>query len=202
MSFSDYTIDEFIEELASKSSTPGGGSVAGLCGALSASLSSMVIKLTKEAELDEYLADLEELQMEALELIDEDSESFDQVMLAFKLPKETEEEKEERQIQIQKALKGASLVPLRTMRLGLKLLKITKEVAKEGNPNAASDAGVAGLTALSAIKGGNYNVLINVGSLKNEKFAKELNDEASEIIAEAEELAQEIERITENSILG
>jgi glutamate formiminotransferase/formiminotetrahydrofolate cyclodeaminase len=88
------------------------------------------------------------------------------------------------------------------MRLGLKLLKITKEVAKEGNPNAASDAGVAGLTALSAIKGGNYNVLINVGSLKNEKFAKELNDEASEIIAEAEELAQEIERITENSILG
>ncbi|SJZ69039.1 cyclodeaminase/cyclohydrolase family protein [Selenihalanaerobacter shriftii] len=202
MSFSDYTLEEFVNELGSKSSTPGGGSTAGLGGALASSLALMVIKLTKDSDLDKYTADLNDMKSEALELIDEDSESFDKVMSAFKLPKETEEEKEERSKEIQKALKGASITPLNTMKLGLKVLEIAKEVAKEGNPNAASDVGVAGLMALSTVKGGSYNVLINAQSLKDEKVSKELKDEANDIIAKAEKLANEIEEITASKISG
>ncbi|MCK8827280.1 cyclodeaminase/cyclohydrolase family protein [Natroniella acetigena] len=200
MSFSDYTLNEFVEELASKSSTPGGGSTAGLGGALASALALMVIRLTKDSEIDQFTAELEELKSEALRLIDEDSESFDKVMAAFRLPKETEAEQEERSKQIQEALKGASITPLNTMKLGLKVLEIAKEVATEGNPNAASDIGVAGLMALSTVKGGSYNVLINAESLKDEKVAKDLKDEASEIITKAEKLAAEIEEIVKSRI--
>ncbi|ADL13441.1 cyclodeaminase/cyclohydrolase family protein [Acetohalobium arabaticum] len=202
MSFADYSIDEFTAELASDAATPGGGSVAGLCGSLSASLIAMVIRLTKENDLDHDTAELEELQIEALELIDEDSESFDQVMAAFKLPKETEEEQEKRSRAIQEAMKEAAITPLETMKLGLELLKIAVKVVREGNANAVSDAGVAGLLALDAVKGGRYNVLINAESLTDEADAGELKDKSEEILAEAEELAAEIERIAEERILG
>ncbi|MCK8815822.1 cyclodeaminase/cyclohydrolase family protein [Natroniella sulfidigena] len=200
MSFSDYTLNEFVEELASKSSTPGGGSTAGLGGALASALALMVIRLTKDSEIEQFTTELEDLKSEALRLIDEDSESFDKVMAAFRLPKETEAEQEERSKQIQEALKGASITPLNTMKLGLKVLEIAREVATEGNPNAASDIGVAGLMALSTVKGGSYNVLINAESLKDEKVATELKDEASEIISKSERLAAEIEEIVESKI--
>lgn len=202
MSFADYSIDEFTAELASDAATPGGGSVAGLCGSLSASLIAMVIRLTKEADFAEDTAQLAELQTEALELIDEDSESFDQVMAAFKLPKETEEEKEKRSRAIQEAMKEAAVTPLKTMKLGLKLLKIAVKVVKEGNVNAVSDAGVAGLLALDAVKGGRYNVLINAESLTDKAEAEELKNESEEILEEAEELAAEIEEVTEERISG
>ncbi|MBM7624997.1 cyclodeaminase/cyclohydrolase family protein [Sporohalobacter salinus] len=202
MSFSDYSINEFMTELASDSATPGGGSVAGLCGSLSASLVAMVIRLTKDADLTENAAKLEELQAEALELIDEDSESFDQVMKAFKLPKDTEEEKKERSKAIQKALKGAAITPLKTMELGLKLLKIASKVVKEGNENAVSDVGVAGLLALDAVKSGRYNVLINAESLTDEVSANELKEKSQQILEESEELAAKIEDVVEDRIMG
>jgi formiminotetrahydrofolate cyclodeaminase len=195
MEFADYSLDDFSTKLASDSPTPGGGSIAALSGALSASLSAMVVVLTKDGSLDKYTTELEELQTKGLNLIDEDAASFDKVIDAFKMSKQTEEKKAERKKAIQAALKDASLTPLETMKLGLKLLKIARKVVEKGNENAVSDAGVAGLTAMVAIKGGSYNVLINAQSLSDERAANELKSEVTKIIKEGEELVTEIEEI-------
>lgn len=200
MEFAEYSLEDFTKKLASKSPTPGGGSVAGLCGALSAALNNMVVNLTKENNFDDSGKKLSNLEKEALQLIDDDAESFDQVMNAFKLPKDTEVEKEKRSQAIQKALVGAAEAPLEIMELGLKLLKLGLKISEEGNVNAVSDAGVGALLALSAVKGGRYNVLINAESLKDEAKAEELENKANQIAAEAEELAAEIEKMTEKRI--
>lgn len=94
MKFAESSLKEFTDKLASKSPTPGGGSVAGLCSALSAALNSMVVNLTKENSFGQSGAQLSKLKTESLDLMDEDAESFKQVMSAFKLPKNTEAEKE------------------------------------------------------------------------------------------------------------
>ncbi|SKA09942.1 cyclodeaminase/cyclohydrolase family protein [Selenihalanaerobacter shriftii] len=195
MDFAKYTVDEFSKKLASDSPTPGGGSIAGLNGALSASLASMVVALTKDDSLDEYAEELKELRTKGLNLIDEDAVSFDKVMDAFKMSKDTKEEKQERNDAIQEALKNASFVPLETMKLGLRLLKITRKVVERGNKNAISDAGVAALTAMVAIKGGSYNVLINAESLKDKETAQELKLDVNNIIEAAEQLEAKIEEI-------
>jgi|Deesub1362A_J573_1020465.scaffolds.fasta_scaffold12991_1 formiminotetrahydrofolate cyclodeaminase len=202
MKFAEHTLKDFTAEVASQQPTPGGGSVAGLCGALSASLLSMVVALTKNQSLNEYADELEAIRKEALELMDKDAASFDEVMAAFRMPKETEEEKEKRRAGIQSALKQASIVPLDTMKLGLKLLEIARHVVEKGNPNAVSDVGVAGLAAMTAIKGGGYNVLINAYSLDNREILQKLVDEVEEIVEEGEKLLAEIEKITTHKITG
>lgn len=196
MKFADYTLQEFNEKLASDAPTPGGGSVAGLGAALSAALIEMVINLTDDETLDEKVPEIQEKRKEALELIDEDAESFDQVMNAFKMPKDSKKEKEERKEAIQSALYGASLTPFTTMKLGLKLLEAAREVIDGCNPNAISDIGVAGLMGLAAVKSANLNVMINTASLKDRKKADELEKEAKKIVNRAEELTAEIQNIT------
>ncbi len=200
MNFADNTLKEFNEVLASDAPTPGGGSVAGLSTALSASLIKMVVNLTDNAELDKYGDELEKLQKEGLELIDRDAESFNTVMDAYRLPKESDAEEDLRNAKIQSALREASLIPIDTMRLGVKLLNIVRDVAEKGNPNAASDAGVAALMGLAAIKGGNYNVKINVSSLKDETTAQLLLDASRGLLREGESLAKEVEELTEDRI--
>lgn len=197
MKFAEYSLKEFTDELASKSPTPGGGSVAGLCSALSAALNNMVVNLTKENNFGDKLS---ELTSESLELIDEDAESFNQVMSAFKMSKDTEAEKEKRSQEIQTALVGAAESPLQIMKVGLEILKLGTQIIEEGNVNAVSDAGVGALLALSAVKGGRYNVLINAESLKDESAAENLKSEADQIVKEAEELAAEINEMTEKRI--
>lgn len=200
MKFAEYSLKEFTDELASNSPTPGGGSVAGLCSALSAALNSMVVNLTKADNFVASKSHLAELRTESLELIDEDAESFEQVMNAFKLPKNTEKETEKRVQAIQTALVGAAESPLKIMKVGLEILKLGPQISQEGNINAVSDAGVGALLALSAVKGGRYNVLINAESLKDEAAAEKLKNQANEIVKEAEELAAKINVITENRI--
>lgn len=198
--FAEYTLNKFNSKLASDAPTPGGGSVAGLSASLSAALIEMVINLTDDNSLKEYGDQLSQKRKEALKLIEEDAESFNKVMAAFKLPKNTEEEKKKRSKAIQKGLYGASLTPLDTMELGLKLLEIARKVIKKGNPNAISDIGVAGLMGISAIKSAYLNVLINTQSLKDKDKAEKLESRAQEIIKKSEKLASEIEEITEDKI--
>lgn len=200
MKFAEYTLKEFNDKLASDAPTPGGGSVAGLSAALSAALVEMVINLTDDEALKQKNPEVEEKRQEALELIDEDAESFDQVMTAFKMPKSSEEEKEKRKKSIQFALYEASLTPFTTMKLGLKLLKIARAVIGNCNPNAISDIGVAGLMSLAAVKSANLNVMINTASLKDKKKADELEKEAEKIVKTAEELTIEIQKITLDEI--
>ena len=198
--FANYSLKEFNQELASDAPTPGGGSVAGLSAALSAALVEMVINLTDDNSLDQYSNELEAKREEALELINKDAVSFNKVMSAFKMPKNTDGEKKKRKEAIQKALYGASLTPLDTMKLGLKLLEIARKVIEKGNPNAISDIGVAGFMGIAAIKSANLNVLINTQSLKDPEKVSSLESESQEIIDTAEKLVKEIEEITEETI--
>jgi|AntRauTorckE6833_2_1112554.scaffolds.fasta_scaffold00904_7 formiminotetrahydrofolate cyclodeaminase len=195
MTFANMTLKEFTSKLSSNSPTPGGGSVAGLSISLGASLASMVVNLTKDGSLDKYSDDLKEHTDFALELIDKDANSFNKVMDAFKMKKDTDQEIKERKKVIQSALYNASLTPLETIKLGVEVLEITKEVAKNGNKNAVSDAGVAALMALAGVKGAAYNVFINSSSLSDDKKAKELEDKTNKLVKKSEKLADQVEEI-------
>lgn len=200
MTFANMSLKEFNSKLSSDSPTPGGGSVAGLSAALGASLASMVVNLTKEGDLDKYQDILDDHIKFALELIDKDALSFNKVMDAFKMEKETDAQIEKRKKAIQSALYEASLTPLETIKLAKDILDITEEVAEKGNKNAVSDAGVAALMALASIKGAAYNVYINTSSLKDKEKADTLEAETKKIVEESEKIAKKVENICKEKI--
>lgn len=201
MSFSDLTLEDFCLELASDKATPGGGSVAALGTALSSALLNMVIELTEDnTGLDSFKADLQKDIKDSFYLMDKDSDSFDLVMQAFKLPKETKEEKAKRKEMIQEGLKEASLTPLDTMKLAYKLLEISIKVAREGNENAVTDAGTAGYLAFTALKSAYFNVLINTSSIDDKKFVTKTEKEAELIIEDCKDLLDELNFIVVNAI--
>ena len=200
MTFANMSLKEFNSKLASDSPTPGGGSVAGLSAALGASLSSMVVHLTKEGDLDKYEDELADHRAFALELIDKDALSFNKVMDAFKMDKDTDEAAQKRKEAIQSALYEASLTTMETIKLAKDVLEITEEVAKKGNKNAISDAGVAALMALASVKSAAYNVYINTASLNDEDKAKRLEEKTERLVKESEEIADEVERICKERI--
>ncbi|HOO65040.1 MAG TPA: cyclodeaminase/cyclohydrolase family protein, partial [Synergistaceae bacterium] len=168
MELTTLQVRDFIEELASDSPAPGGGSVAALCGALGAALTSMVASLTvgKEKYRENWEA-MEEIQAKARKLgetftrlIQEDTSAFNSYMKALKMPKETEEEKALRKERMQMGLKEASAVPLRTLRACRDLGELALPVVEKGNANAVTDGGTAGLLALAAGKAAAYNIRI------------------------------------------
>jgi len=190
----------FLDLLASSSPTPGGGSVSALSGTLAAGLVSMVCNLTVgkkkyqevSEELTKILQDSEELRQRLTKLVDEDAESFDRVMDAFRFPKETQEEKEARSRRIEEATKGATQVPLEVMEKALRVLGLSRVVAEKGNPNSISDAGVAALLAWSAVEGADLNVEINLSSLKDESFVKRARTKCEEIKRRAHAILNEV----------
>jgi formiminotetrahydrofolate cyclodeaminase len=167
----------FLGELASNSPTPGGGSVAALCGALGAALSSMVANLTigkkKYADVEEdmkaTLEGTETLRLELTQMIDEDAAAFDKVMVALKMPKETDEDKASRKAALQQALVDAATVPLAVMEMCVGVISLAKPVAEHGNKNAVSDAGVAALVGRAGVHSAGLNVLINLGGIRAEE---------------------------------
>ncbi len=177
----NHSIEQFIMLLASKEPAPGGGSASALLGAVGSALSSMVINLTigkekfKEQEtiLQEMLKEIESLQNEFLSLIEEDTTAFNKVSRAYRMPKETEEQKEARREALEKALKDASLIPLSIMEMGLSVLKLLEKCVGNTNPNVISDIGVSVLCLKSAIQGSWLNILINLKYIKDESFIKE-----------------------------
>lgn len=174
----DLGVAEFTEALASGAPTPGGGSASALAGALAASLVAMVARNTaanpsfaeRAGELGEIETEAEKRRRELVGLVDEDAASFDRVMAAFRMPKETEEEKQARSREIQAAYRGAAEPPLEVCRHALGVLALAARVAELGNPNAVSDAGVGALLAASALEGAAFNVEINLGSIKDEDY--------------------------------
>ena len=185
----DKKIKTFLDTLASKSPTPGGGSAAALVGAMSAALLSMVGNLTigKEKYLDvendikRLLEKSEKLRADFEELIEKDIEAFNQFMAVIKLPKETKEQKENRSREMQNALKDAANVPLEIARKSLEVLNICQEVAAKGNKNVISDAGVGAIVAEAAFESAILNVKINSGMIKDEKDKKDLKREIEEL---------------------
>ncbi len=200
------TLREFADELSTDSPAPGGGSVSALSGALSAALTSMVANLTHGKKGYEDVKDLmEEVSNEAqtlkdtlIRIIDEDTQAFNRVMSAFSLPKKTEEEIKIRDVAIEKASQEATLVPLKVMELSEKLVEIAKKIAEKGNKNALSDAGCALIQARSACEGAYLNVMINLKSLKDENFKKEVSRKAESILMSVrKEVEENLKKIEE-----
>ena len=183
---------EYFNELSSNSPTPGGGNVAALCGALSSSLGIMVCNLTigkkkyvdVESEMIRLKEKLENMQKNFIELGQKDNASFDKVIDAFKLPKETEQEKNIRSKAIEEATIGATSAPMEVIQTSKTLLPILEIIIDKGNKNSLSDAGVAVTLVGTAAKGAYLNVLINCSSLSNQTIANELKKSADILIEE------------------
>ncbi|MBE0460037.1 MAG: glutamate formimidoyltransferase [Candidatus Aminicenantes bacterium] len=199
---------EFANELSIDSPAPGGGSTAALCGALSASLSSMVSNLTVgkkgyekvQNTVKKLAVEAQYLKDEFLKYVDLDTSAFNRVMEAFRLPKKTDEQKKEREEAIEFATKEATLVPYDVMEKSLEALKLAKKVALNGNKNSISDAGVAGLTAMAALNGAYYNVTINLPNIKDHAFKSEVKRKAIRLKTSGIKLNNEITEIVEKEI--
>ena len=204
----DKKIRNFLDELASNSPTPGGGSVAALAGALGAALISMVGNLTVgkkkyediEEEIKRIISSSEKLRYELSKLIEEDVKVFNNFMSTYKMPKETEDEKRLRAEKMQESLIKAAKVPLKVAYKCLDILSLSKEVAEKGNINVVSDAGVAVLMAEAALESAILNVKINLGMIKDEKARTELSSSIKEILLKEKGQKGKVLEIVEQKI--
>jgi formiminotetrahydrofolate cyclodeaminase len=194
------TITDFLNETASNSPAPGGGSVSALAASLGAALNSMVCRLTigkkkyadVQTEMEELLRKSEELRVKLTNIIDEDTAAFNKVMAAFGLPKETEEEKKQRSAANQEATKAATLVPLKLMELCGDAIELTRTVAKNGNQNSLSDAGVAALMLQAGCEGAALNVKINLFSLSDTDFVIRTKSQVDQILTAIHNSSSEV----------
>jgi formiminotetrahydrofolate cyclodeaminase len=197
------TLNAFLDELASASPAPGGGSVAALSGALGAALTSMVCNLTIgkkkysaiEEEMKKILAQAEEMRSVFTSLIDKDTAAFNKVMEAFSLPKETDPQKALRAAAIREATKEATMVPLEVMKHCIDAFALTQQVAASGNINSVSDAGVSALMLYAAVEGAALNVRINLNSLGDSEFVGWKSEELESLRNTARMMLEEIQAI-------
>lgn len=202
------TCAAFAEETASESPAPGGGSISAYMGALAAALGTMVANLSAHKpgwddrwkEFSDHAEQGQKLLAELIQLVDEDTEAFNRIMAAFGMPKGNDEEKAARDAAIEEATLYATEVPLRTMKVSAATFPLIEAMAKEGNPNSVSDAGVGALAARSAVLGAQLNVRINAAGLKNREAADRLTAEAAEIAAKAIEAENRILEIVNSKI--
>ena len=206
----DRTVSQFLDELASNSPAPGGGSVAALAGAVGAALSSMVCNLTVgkkkyadvQTEMTAVLQETEKLRKELTLLIDKDTEAFNAVMAAFGLPKGTEQEQKARAAAVLEATKSATMIPLQVMTVCQQALLHTLIVAQKGNKNSASDAGVAALMLQAGCSGAALNVRINLNGLSDTEFVQKTTQRCREILREVYDLARKVAEAVDSSIGG
>jgi formiminotetrahydrofolate cyclodeaminase len=198
-------MQHFIDKLASRSPEPGGGSAAALVGSLAAALVSMVGNLTLgkekykdvQGEIETLLQKTEAVRADLQRLMQEDTEAFSAVSEAYKLPKETEEQKKARSAKIQEGLKGAATeVPFQVCEKSLEVARLSKTGAEIGNVGAVSDAGVAVLFADACAQAGAMNVRINLNAIRDEAFTTAKWVRVQEILKEVAGLKEEVVSIT------
>jgi formiminotetrahydrofolate cyclodeaminase len=195
------SLGNFAELVAAGTPAPGGGSVSAYCGVLAASLGEMVCNLTigkqkyaaAEPRLTEIRSELERLGARLRELIAEDATSFEAVLQAYRLPKDGDEQKAHRPAQIQIALRGAVDVPVETAQRGFDVLKLLRELADIGNPNALSDVAVGAQLAQTAIRGASYNVGVNLDSISDREAADLTREQMKSMIEQSQALAERVE---------
>jgi len=187
---------EFVEELSTNSPAPGGGSVSALAGALGAALSSMVASLSHEKkELIDLKPEMNEIGIEAQNLkdhlsflVDEDTNAFNKVMDANRLPATNDEEKSAKNEAIEIANKYAIEIPLETAKKCFRVIELADILVEKGNPNSVSDAGVAAEVALAGVSGACMNVLINLTSVEDESYCDDMKNKLEDIMEKAESL--------------
>jgi glutamate formiminotransferase/formiminotetrahydrofolate cyclodeaminase len=202
------SVEGFTRETASESAAPGGGSVSACMGAFGAALATMVANLSAHKrgwdsrwkEFSDVAEKGQVLLNELLLLIDEDTAAFNRIMEVLSMPKGSDEEKSAREKALEEATLYAAQVPMKTMEAALKALPLALQMAREGNPASASDAGVAALAAVAGIRGAALNVRINAASLKDKAPAEPLLIRAKEIVREALELQEQVLEAVEANI--
>jgi formiminotetrahydrofolate cyclodeaminase len=180
MKTGEMSVAAFLEALAAKQSTPGGGGAAALTGAQGAALLGMVVNFTvgakKYAEVQEemtaYLAQAEALRVRLLELADEDVAAFQGVTACYAMPKESDAEKAARTAALQAALQEAARVPLNTAQEAVEVLQLAQPVAAKGNSNVVSDVAVALYLADAALHAALVNVNINLKYIKDQRYVE------------------------------
>ena len=202
------SIQEFLDRLASKSPTPGGGSAAALMGAQSAALLGMVCNLTigkpQYSEVEEDMRALleksEALRARLTDAIDADIRAFQEVMSAYRLPGQTREEQTQRCTAIQQALQKATDVPLQCARACAGLIRLSRTAAEKGSKNVVSDAGVAVMAAHAALQSAALNVHINIGGIEDKQFGAAKSAELDEILQGSSAAAEEIYQLVKSRL--
>lgn len=212
MKLVELSVKDFLNIVDSKSPAPGGGSVSALVSALGCTLGRMVAHLTfdkkkyKELPEEEQIIfknafeEIDDYRKVLEELVDKDTEAYNLVMAAYKLPKENDAEKEIRKITIEKNLKLAIETPLKICKISKKTLKALKIILKYGNKNAITDLGVSAILLYSGIEGGILNVKVNLAGLDDERFKMETINQLDEILVASKELKDEILNVVNNSL--
>jgi formiminotetrahydrofolate cyclodeaminase len=198
--FSKLSLEQFLAALASDAPTPGGGTAAAVAGAMGAALAEMVAQLTlskeKYASAHESVRPIAEAgqlaRAEFLSLARQDSEAYDQVVAARRMPKDTEAEKSARQRQIAVASRNATEVPMRTAQAAIRLLAALPELAEKGNPNAVSDVGAGALLLDACVEGALLNVGINLSGIEDATFVAEMQRETSVLQGESQRLRSQV----------
>jgi len=206
----DMTLSQFIRETASESAAPGGGSISATMGALGAALGSMVANLSAHKkgwedrweEFSDWADKGKIYQDELLRLIDMDTKAFNGIMEALGLSQRNEEDKMNRTAAIQQATRTAMEIPFRVMQVSYESMEVLMAMAKTGNPNSVSDAGVGALAARSAVLGAGLNVRINAGSLTDKEYTTQLIKKASLLEQLTIELESQILEIVNGKIKG
>ncbi|MEC8273359.1 MAG: cyclodeaminase/cyclohydrolase family protein, partial [Bacteroidota bacterium] len=204
----DMNLSDFAIETSSESPAPGGGSISAYCGAMGAALGTMVANLSahkrgwddKWEEFSNWAEKGIAFQNELLRLVDEDTNAFNKIMEAFRLPKDSEEEQELRNEAIQKATKFAISTPYRVMQTAYDSMQVMKAMAEFGNPNSVTDAAVGALCARTAARGAFLNVKINCRDCQDKDFVNDILTKGQNLVDKATELEKEIMNITESKL--
>ena len=202
------TLTEFANETASESPAPGGGSISAYCGAMGVALGTMVANLSAHKRgwdekwelFSEWAEKGIEYQNKLLSLVDEDTNAFNMIMMAFQLPKETDIDKEKRHNAIQKATKNAILTPFKVMEISYESMGLMKKMAEIGNPNSITDAAVGALCSRTSVMGAFLNVKINCKDYNDKKFVKDILAKCNKLINKTINLEKEILEITNSKI--
>ena len=193
-------ITDFLQKTASGTPVPGGGSISALSAALGAGLTEMVANLTiakkgyeaVENQMQEVAQKVQNLRKKLVAEVDKDSNAYKDVLAAFKLPKTTEDEKEQRTQAIQNAMKNAARVPLGVAYDALQVMDLAEKVIRNGNRNAVSDGAVGTMMARTAVLGALFNVKINLASVKDRTFVEEMMGEVNKLESRVHEREAEI----------
>lgn len=204
----DLSMKEFVEETASESAAPGGGSISATLGALGAALATMVANLSSHKrgwddrweEFSDWAEKGKAFHDRLLALIDEDTDAFNTLMVAFAMPKGSDEEKALRAAAIQEATRLAIEVPLKVMRATHDSMEVIQAMVEIGNPNSVTDAGVGALCARSAVMGAYLNVRVNSASLEDKAYVDKVVTEGKRIQESAQAREEQILRLVEAKI--
>jgi formiminotetrahydrofolate cyclodeaminase len=195
------SVGDFEERVAAGTPTPGGGSVAAYCAALSAALGRLMCNITAgkpkyaeaEPRVKEINAKLEQFESSVRKLIDEDAASFDSVLQAYRLPKETEGQQRDRQDAIQQAYRRAINAPLQIAETAVGILRLLGELCGVANQNALPDVAVGGRLGVLAVRGAFYNIGVNLPSVTDESWRETVRRKVLELMRESEELGRQVE---------